>query len=590
VEANNPPVLDWTGETDYTSDGLDPETGDINTIFKYRIKYSDVDDDPPYTDYPKVHIKKGGLDLSGSPFTMSFDIWADSLNPDYIHGAIYEYTTTLLLGNDYTYYFIAKDDQGLDATPTSELDAPDVNIHPELDWTGEPGYVYDGLDPETGDGFFTLFTYRIKYIDSFNDPPDIENPKVHIKKGGSDISGSPFTMIFDSWADPSNPDYIHGAIYSYSTKFTEFGNDYTYYFIATDDQGLDAIPTPELDAPDVSQYTSEPWWMFHHDEQHSGYSTSMAPNTENKIWEYETSRGIFSNPAVVDGVTYISNWDDNIYAINEYTGAIIWTYKTGGLMSSSPAVTGGKVYIGGTDSKLYCLDTAGNFLWSYDTGSIYGIYSSPVVVGGKVFFGSNDDKLYCLDTSGNFQWSYTTGGDILSSPAVAGGKVFFGSRDNKLYCLDTSGNFQWSYTTGGIIDSSPAVVGGKVFFGSNDDKLYCLDTSGNFQWSYTTGDGIKSSPAVVGGKVFFGSIDYKLYCLDINGNFQWSYTTSGMVMSSPAVADGKVYFGSWDGNLYCLDTNGNFKWSVYIKSYSTGPAIADGIVFACGGSWIYAFA
>ncbi|GAH44737.1 unnamed protein product, partial [marine sediment metagenome] len=42
-----PPSLSWTGEPNYTSDGLDPEIGTSSTNFTYRVKYSDEDDDPP---------------------------------------------------------------------------------------------------------------------------------------------------------------------------------------------------------------------------------------------------------------------------------------------------------------------------------------------------------------------------------------------------------------------------------------------------------------------------------------------------------------------------------------------------------------
>jgi len=56
--SNNVPSLSWTAEANYISDGLNPETGDRNTNFIFRAKYTDLDNDAPAALYPKVHVKK----------------------------------------------------------------------------------------------------------------------------------------------------------------------------------------------------------------------------------------------------------------------------------------------------------------------------------------------------------------------------------------------------------------------------------------------------------------------------------------------------------------------------------------------------
>ncbi|MEW6557182.1 MAG: carboxypeptidase regulatory-like domain-containing protein [Elusimicrobiota bacterium] len=124
---NIAPTLSWTGETNYTSDGLDPETGYSTTTFVYRVKYTDNDNDAPKTGYPKVYIKKSGTDITGSPFTMT---QVDSGDTTYSDGKLYSYSTTLSTGTDYTYYFEAYDvwDTSATGTPTSSVDAPDVTI------------------------------------------------------------------------------------------------------------------------------------------------------------------------------------------------------------------------------------------------------------------------------------------------------------------------------------------------------------------------------------------------------------------------------------------------------------------------------
>src|SRR3989339_376133 len=122
---NNNPILSWTGETNYISDGLNPEIGEVDRSFIYRIKYADLDNDPPKTGYPKIYIKKSGMEISDSPFTMSEE---DETDKTYTDGKLYTYSTILPAGTDYEYYFEGYDVYNASATgfPITEIDAPDV--------------------------------------------------------------------------------------------------------------------------------------------------------------------------------------------------------------------------------------------------------------------------------------------------------------------------------------------------------------------------------------------------------------------------------------------------------------------------------
>ena len=140
----NAPILSWTGEENYTSDGINLESGSANTAFIYRVKYSDIDGDAPLAEQPKVHILKNSSEISGSPFSMSL-VSGNSLT-----GASYSYSASLpVSGNDYSYYFEAKDIWSGTATgvPTSTTNGPTVlgnNLGKDLD--NQKSYSDDGTN------------------------------------------------------------------------------------------------------------------------------------------------------------------------------------------------------------------------------------------------------------------------------------------------------------------------------------------------------------------------------------------------------------------------------------------------------------
>ena len=137
------------------------------------------------------------------------------------------------------------------------------------------------------------------------------------------------------------------------------------------------------------------WPMFRHDLNHTGYSTSAAPNTNQSAWSYTTGDIIFSSPAVAGGMVYVGSYDGKVYCLDASTGAFVWSYTTGSVVSSSPAVAGGMVYVDSFDGKVYCLDAVtGAFVWSYTTGD--NVDSSPAVAGGMVYVGSYDRKVYAF--------------------------------------------------------------------------------------------------------------------------------------------------------------------------------------------------
>jgi hypothetical protein len=191
------------------------------------------------------------------------------------------------------------------------------------------------------------------------------------------------------------------------------------------------------------------------------------------------------DPAFANGMVFVGSQDNNVYALNESTGAKIWSYKTEDNVASSPAVTDGVVFVGSHDNNVYALnESTGALIWNYTTGA--RVHSSPAVAEGVVFIGSTGDTgsygqfsfglvTALNESTGAKIWSYDIDSAIYSSPAVADGVVFIGSSDNNVYAFNAStGALIWSYTTGDHVHSSPAVANGVVYIGSNDGKVYAF--------------------------------------------------------------------------------------------------------------------
>src|ERR1700722_7493986 len=126
-------------------------------------------------------------------------------------------------------------------------------------------------------------------------------------------------------------------------------------------------------------------------------------------WNFTTGRGVWSSPAIVDGVVYFGSEDHNVYALNARTGAKLWSYTTGNQVYSPPAVVHGTVYIGSDDGNVYALNArTGTLLWKHLIGDY--LLAAPTIVNGVAYIGAWDSNVYALNAhTGAKLWSYHTG-------------------------------------------------------------------------------------------------------------------------------------------------------------------------------------
>jgi outer membrane protein assembly factor BamB len=339
--------------------------------------------------------------------------------------------------------------------------------------------------------------------------------------------------------------------------------------------------------------------MFLHDPSHTGQTASAGPTEPVELWRFPVGDAVVTSAAVVNGVVYVAG-NDNIYALDAYTGAELWSYPMPyHYMYSSPAVSDGVLFIGAYGDILALNASSGTELWSYPTSG-RGV-SSPAVVDGVVYVGSFEGTLYALNASTGLKiWSHTImdtghGTEVQSSPAVVDGVVYFGALDDNVYALKAStGEKIWNHTVRLSVDSAPAISGGVVYVSSTNGILYALNArSGEEIWSFRVSDLLQRihgySPTVADGVVYVRSSDGgELYAVDAStGDLMWESPGSLYVRGSAAIVGGVVYSGtsalnaSTGGELWHFSTEGD-------RVYAS-PAVSNGVLYiASGDGYFYA--
>lgn len=200
------------------------------------------------------------------------------------------------------------------------------------------------------------------------------------------------------------------------------------------------------------------------------YALDVVTGTER--WRFATSAYSPASPAVVDGKVFVGvtkslTGDDGttvvegtLFALDAATGTERWQFTTDDDLGD-PAVADGLVYVSSDHGNLYAVDAAtGTERWRVSIDGNRSHYG-PTVADGVVYVG-DDDTLYALDgTNGAEQWQFTVGGDRLSSPAVVDGAIYLsGSPDGIVYALEAAQPVLQNGTTAEVADGGTALRGG----------------------------------------------------------------------------------------------------------------------------------
>ncbi|MBM3956450.1 MAG: sulfatase-like hydrolase/transferase [Gemmatimonadetes bacterium] len=213
-----PPRLVWSRRPGYVEDGVEPDSGSANaTSFRFEVRVGDLDGGQP--DWVRLAIERDGEDWQTGDLTPgnSVNRW----------GRNYFHVRKLPQGN-FRYQFTAGDVDGADRLPGLGFAiGPIVETYPYVTWTGEPGFVEDGVEPNGGEADSTLFEFRVLYRAHDGDLPDYV--RLMLWRDGARY------RTCQMKPSPLTTDPVEGLIY-YIRRLLPAGA-YEYRFLAADRHG-----------------------------------------------------------------------------------------------------------------------------------------------------------------------------------------------------------------------------------------------------------------------------------------------------------------------------------------------------------------
>lgn len=250
-------------------------------------------------------------------------------------------------------------------------------------------------------------------------------------------------------------------------------------------------------------------------------------------WTFDlksTHHGIEGTPIVVNGVMYVTNSWNVVYALNAVTGQQLWSYdpKTSrsiaiqlccDAVNRGVAVYQGRVYEGTLDGRLIALDAAtGKLDWSVDTTENkknYTITGAPLAADGKVIIGNGGAEYQGVRgyvsaydaATGKLDWRWhTVPGNPANPPenaAMAAARKTWDPATK--YWEKGGGGTVWNalsfdpkldllyFGTGNAVPWSRSARGGAKYAAKYGTSIVALNLkTGKYVWSYAT---IRADPS-----------------------------------------------------------------------------------------------
>lgn len=281
-------------------------------------------------------------------------------------------------------------------------------------------------------------------------------------------------------------------------------------------------------------------------------------------WKLAIVNGAEASAAIINDRLFIGASDGQVYAINAETGEVLWTFVTKVETLSEPLIHDGVLYVLNGNNTLYALDAAsGKQMWLYarqDTApiSVRG-GSKPAFRNGTIYVGFSDGYVVALlAQNGALKWEKLISKnkkfkDIDTNPALEGDFLYISGYDDQVFCLRAAtGETVWQAPYGGY--GSLLIASDRLYVAATLGEMVALNKeTGQKIWSYPVKKGIPTGASILKGALLFGESQGDLVVLDATSGKKLSSFTPGRgIFSTPTVDErtSMVYFISNEANLY----------------------------------------
>ena len=530
---NNVPALTWTGEANYTTDGVDPNSALAGSSFTFRVKYTDADNEAPTVYQVWVDANNNDSYEEGEKYSMTE---VDAGDTTYTDGKLYTKVLTLNTGGSIKYRFVFND--GTDAatgTPAADstVSVSGSNTPPVLDWTGESGYTTDGVNPDSYAGGAN-FTFRVKYTDAENSAPTFIQVWVDKSDNSSYEEGEKYNMTA---VDAGDTTYTDGKLYTATVNIPYAGDGtLNYRFYAHD--GTD--PATGNATADKTVTVVNPKTVC---ASGCGYTTIAAAITASASGDYIlVSDGTYS-----EKINY-GNKNLTIVSINGAGSTKIQGDNTNNpVVTFSSGETASAVLDGFTIDNQATASTA-------TRGIAISASSAPtikncVVEGNTMSTGQNGAGIYINGGAATIQNS-TVGGNAANKNSCASGCG--------IYATAMSGPLTISNST--ISENTATSVGAGIWLVSNGAQATTI-----------TGTTFTNNTATQSG----GAIYNNASILSISGSSSFTTNTAGLNQNGGAIySTGAAASTTIDGATFTSNSSQSQGGAIYITGSTAATPLS----------------
>ncbi len=158
-----------------------------------------------------------------------------------------------------------------------------------------------------------------------------------------------------------------------------------------------------------------------------------------QVWHFsgDETKGVWSQPVLVDGTLYVSAMNHFLFALDAATGTEKWKLDLEGALASRPVYANGVLYVGSFERKVFKVGLDGTIIAQFTAND--WVWGAPTVVDDMVYITDLGGNVYALKDNGaslDQVWTRKVAtAAIRMSAFVSGDTIVVGSRDHNVYWI-----------------------------------------------------------------------------------------------------------------------------------------------------------